>query len=108
MILISQNDLNIAKKLQESISQKMKLYGLWVFGSRARGDNKEDSDMDVLVEIEELSPRIQKTLSRLSWEIGFDNDIVISIIPVSRGELENGPMKISPLIRAVLKEGIVI
>ena len=106
--MISQKDINVARKLHESISQKMKLCGLWVFGSRARGDNKEDSDMDVLVEIEEVSPRIQKTLSRLSWEIGFDNDIVISIIPVSREELENGPMKVSPLIRAVLKEGIAI
>lgn len=106
--MISQKDLDVVRKLHASISRKMELYGLWVFGSRARGDNKKDSDLDVLVEIEELSPRIQKTLSRLSWEIGFDNDIVISIIPVSREELENGPMKASPLIRAVLKEGIAI
>ena len=91
-ILISEKDLYVARKLRERISQKMKIYGLWVFGSRVRGDNEEDSDLDVLVEIEELSPGIQKTLSRISWEIGFDNDIVISAIPVSRKELENGPM----------------
>jgi hypothetical protein len=42
----------------------------------------------------------------IAWEVGFENDIVISTVTFSREEFENGPCSASPLVRNILKEGV--
>jgi predicted nucleotidyltransferase len=43
---MTQKDYEIAMQLRERISSMTEISDIRVFGSRARGDNDEDSDMD--------------------------------------------------------------
>lgn len=61
-----------------------------LYGSRARGDHREDSDYDVLVVLE--GPfhwwKEVKRLGEISWAITYDLGAVPSLKPVSPDDLE--------------------
>jgi len=71
------------------------LYGarlkqILLYGSRARGDHREDSDYDVLVVLEpplDFWPE-QKKLSRLSADLAWEIDADIYLRPVTAAEIE--------------------
>jgi DNA polymerase sigma len=103
------NDRNIANKLKQLLQQRVKLHQVILFGSRARGDAEPDSDMDVLVVLDE--PRTQEAgeaVSNCAWEVGFDSGVVVVPIVVSRSDWENGPERASLLAIAVREEGVPI
>jgi predicted nucleotidyltransferase len=75
-----------------------------LYGSYARGEAKEGSDIDVLVIVPNLDARIDALISEIAWEIGFEAGVVLSVIPVSQDELLS--LKASPFLKTVLKEGI--
>lgn len=53
-------DYEIAKELKRKISEVVNLLDFRVFGSRARGDAGEYSDMDVFIEVEYLDKELEK------------------------------------------------
>ena len=52
---MKERDVEIARQLKERLSEVASLIDFRVFGSRARGDDDEDSDMDVFIEVESLN-----------------------------------------------------
>ncbi len=68
----------IAKKLKESVSEVVRVIDFRVFGSRARGEIDEYSDMDVFIEIESLDKEMKHKIRDIIWEVGFERSIYIS------------------------------
>jgi predicted nucleotidyltransferase len=79
---------------------------VWAFGSRARGDATWESDLDVCVVVDQLTSEDRYTLWTIAWEIGFEQDMLISAVPFSKDEFEHGPCSESPLVLNILREGI--
>jgi predicted nucleotidyltransferase len=52
-----------------------------VFGSRARGDAKEDSDIDVLVVIDAFHPDERGAVFEAAYDAGVDDDDYVSVSP---------------------------
>lgn len=77
-----------------------------VFGSRARGDATAGSDMDVFLVVDHIDTDLREKISELAWEIGFENDMVLSTFVVAVQQLENGALGASPIIRQIEKEGV--
>jgi predicted nucleotidyltransferase len=102
------NELSACNSIKERLSRTVSLIELSVFGSRARGDNAADSDMDLFIEVELVTSQIRRLIHDVTWEIGFDHDIVISPVIFSRQEVEDDPFKYSPFLRIVREEGIKI
>lgn len=102
-------DLRIARELKEQIAASVPLVDFKVFGSRARGDADEDSDMDVFIEVEELDRAIKEKISDITWEVGINNDcMVICTLVYSRYDLEKSPHRVSPIVKVIMEEGIRI
>jgi UTP:GlnB (protein PII) uridylyltransferase len=80
-------------------------YQTIVFGSRARGDAQPDSDLDILVLVEYLTPAIRKSISDCAWEVGFDVDILLQTVVMTREQAEHGPEQSSLLMLAINEEG---
>ncbi len=96
--------------LQQFAEAMKSLYGnrlsrVLLYGSRARGDASEASDIDVLVVLTSGADfwvefkRISPVASRISLE----NDVVISAIPVDTDEFRAGR---TPLLTNVQREAV--
>jgi len=77
-----------------------------VFGSRARGDATAGSDLDVLLVVDHIDGDLRERISELAWEVGFENDVVLSTLVVTVEQLERGPMGVSPIVQQIEKEGV--
>jgi predicted nucleotidyltransferase len=84
------------------------LLDLRVFGSRARGDSEQYSDMDVFVLVETVNKELKQTIRDIIWEVGFENFLVISPLIFTKNEIENTPLRSSQIIRNITEEGISI
>jgi uncharacterized protein len=105
---MKKSDLSIALELKERLSALVQVVDFRVFGSRARGDADEYSDMDVFVEVEHLNRSLKERLLDIAWEVGFENFMVISPLIYTRDEIENSPHRSSPIIKVITQEGVPI
>lgn len=105
---MNERDKKIARILKKRLSDEVQLLDLKVFGSCARGDADEYSDMDVFVEVESISRKIRDKINDIAWEVGYENFIVISPIIFTRDEIKNSPLRSSPIVKSILEEGIGI
>lgn len=101
-------DRKIAKELKNKLSKVVDLLDFRVFGSRARGDADEYSDMDVFIEVESLDKVLRQKIEHIAWEIGFKYLIHISTLVFTRYELEDSPLKASPIVKNIHEEGIIL
>jgi predicted nucleotidyltransferase len=101
-------DIEIAKKVKQSLVEKIPLYEVRLFGSRARGEASADSDLDLYLETGPLSREQRRMISDLVWGIGFENDVVISPLVIPQSEARNGAFSVSMLYQVIKNEGISI
>lgn len=106
--MMSQEDRKILNKFTSLVRERFSDAKVWVFGSRARGDATWDSDFDVFVVLSKVDQKIERWIRDIAWEVGFENDRVITTILLDREQFEHGPMSESTLVDNVLREGISI
>jgi len=105
---MTKKDMEIAKELKEKLSKVVDLVDFRVFGSRARGDQDEYSDLDIFIEVENLDKKIKEKIRDITWETGFENSAFISSLIFTRYEIEDSPLRSSPIIKNINEEGIKI
>ncbi|KAF0118100.1 MAG: DNA polymerase beta domain-containing protein region [bacterium] len=103
-----ENDKRIAEELKKRLSEVVQIVDVKVFGSRARGDADEFSDLDIFLEVESLDRRLKELIFDTVWEVGFENHLVISPLIFTRDEIENTPLRSSPIVKNIAEEGIGI
>ncbi len=88
------------------------LYGdrlaqLVLYGSQARGDTHDESDVDVLVVLEgPVEPgREIRRMSRVRTQIGLEHERAISLLPVSTADYRN---QASVWLRNAQQEGVTL
>jgi predicted nucleotidyltransferase len=101
-------DYEIARQLKERLSNVVQLIDFRVFGSRARGDEDEYSDMDVFIEVETLDKPLKKKIRDIIWKVGFENSVYISPLIFTRYEIEESPLRASPIVKNVTEEGVKV
>ena len=101
-------DYSLAWQLKERIERIAPLVDFRVFGSRARGDADEYSDLDIFLEFEEVDRDLEERVSDIAWELGLENHLVISPLIFSRHEVEESPLRISPIVKAIRAEGVPV
>ena len=79
-----------------------------LFGSKARSDGHPESDVDLLVILENPTKEQTDMVHDLAFDILFDRGIDLSAITFSREEAMRKQELGTPLMRNVAEEGIVI
>jgi predicted nucleotidyltransferase len=62
-----------------------RLVALKLFGSRARGEGRDDSDIDVLVEVRGVTAEERGAIIDLAHDLGLEADLVISPLVLRPG-----------------------
>ena len=103
---MEKKDYLIARDLKRKLSEVVKVVNLIVFGSRARGDHDEYSDMDVSIEVESVDKGLKEEIADIAWEVGFENFMVISPLVFTTDEIENSPLRSSPILKSITEGGV--
>ena len=105
---MKERDREIALELKRRLSDKVTLLDLRVFGSRARGDSDDYSDMDLYVLVENMDKDLEQRIRDIIWEVGFENFTVISPLLFTKDEIENTPLRSSQIVRNINEDGVRI
>lgn len=81
-----------------------------IYGSRARGAGREDSDLDLVALVDEKTPEIENALDELSYGVMWDYDFkpIISLKVFSEERFRAASAKGLSFYRHVENEGISI
>lgn len=105
---MQEKDFKILEKFKSLVVQRARVHEIRVFGSRARGDATEYSDLDVLVVVDHLDHALEKYISECAWEAGFPEDIIVMPIVISISTLKNSPIRESVFIKNIYREGVAV
>jgi predicted nucleotidyltransferase len=96
-------DKSIARRIRESIKVIDSKAQVIIFGSRARGDSKIESDWDLLILIENLvTTIIERSFRNSLFDLEIDTGEVFSTFIYQRKEWET-MHKVTPLYRNIKK-----
>jgi predicted nucleotidyltransferase len=106
MVTTQQPDLDrwvrqFRERLERALGASIQLV---LFGSYARGEATEGSDVDLLVIVPTLNKKALDTILEIAWEVGFEAGTVFSVIPVAEEELKS--LAESPFLQTVQREGV--
>ena len=99
----------ILKRIKTGILNKDPNAEVYLYGSRARGDNRIDSDWDILVisSKDKITFDYESDLRDPIFDIELESGEIISLLVYAKSDWIN-KMAISPLFYNVKKEGIKI
>lgn len=109
-------DVKLTEKLiktlhaaQRSISKEFNIDRIVLFGSVARGQFDEESDVDILIVLEESpSHRIRNRISTIILDINLEYDTNLCGLVVDKKSWDNGPLSVLPIHNEVERDGILI
>ena len=105
---LTKNEKNVVSYFKEQLADRYPLRDVRIFGSKIRGDDTSQSDIDVMIELTEVTPDIESEIYDLAYDINLKNDCFISVVIFSKDEIEEGPMSESPIYKVIMKEGVSI
>jgi len=106
--MLTQNDKNIAQEFKNRIGQIMPIIDFKIFGSCARGEASDESDLDVYIEVEKITLNERQKIREIAFDVGFEMDRIISTFVVTKEQLEKGAAGANPIIFRIDEEGIKI
>ena len=107
-LALKKNEETAIRTLKEVLSERFNVIDLRVFGSKARGEDTPESDIDVFIELDDTDPDIESQIGDIVFRINLKYDTFITTTIFRRKEIEEGPMSESPIYKTILKEGVYI
>jgi predicted nucleotidyltransferase len=92
----------LIEKLKETYGEN--LVKVILYGSKARGDQTEDSDIDIMIILQDFKNKVEeiKKVSAIVSSINFIYEVFISPVILRKNDYETGNLL---LVRNVIKEG---
>lgn len=82
----------------------------WIrlFGSKVSDRDTPASDIDLFIAVSKKTPEIEDTIMNIAFEIDLKHDVYISPRIVPESVLKNPVWKITPFIKSVKREGVLV
>ncbi len=104
--MMSEQDRRILDQFTSLVREHFPDARIWAFGSRARGNATWESDFDICIVLNQVDKKTDRLIRDIAWEVGFENERVITTVVFDFDQFENGPMSESTLVANVLQEGV--
>jgi predicted nucleotidyltransferase len=99
-------DIKIAKEFKKKVLKAYPEAEIYFFGSRVNKTHRDDSDYDLLVLLEDVTPSRRKAIYDIAWETGYKYDVLIAPVLSRRDNFY--PSTASPFLNNVKKYGMVL
>ena len=93
----------IINQFKLSVEDKYNVITMKLFGSIARGDNTENSDIDIMVKLPIVNRKIEEDLYNIAYELELEYDCLIDVIVLPDNIGNN-----IPIYANIEKEGVLI
>jgi len=104
--MMSDQDRSIFDQFTSRVRERFQEARIWAFGSRALGNATWESDFDICIVLNQVNQETDRWIRDIAWEVGFENELVITTVVFDFDQFENGPMSESTLVANVLQEGV--
>jgi len=106
--LLAPGDAAAVSDFAERVRARLgeRLVGLRLFGSKARGDAREDSDIDIAVIVSGDRLAAEDTAIDVAFEVNLAHDVYISPRVILADVLEHPVWRITPFVQALQREGV--
>jgi uncharacterized protein len=104
----SDKDREIIQKIRTAVKKTLPDSTVILFGSRARGNAAVDSDWDVLVLTEAVSPEIEERVFSALFDVELDENIIVNPLVLPRDEWNIKRYRNHPIHDTVEAEGILV
>jgi predicted nucleotidyltransferase len=109
---MNEKDRELIVELKKRISLDVKghLRQIIVFGSRARGEAIDGSDIDVIALVDEKTSEIEKKLEDVAYQVMWDHDFkpIISLKVFAESQFNNSIKKGFSFYKHVQDEGVFV
>jgi predicted nucleotidyltransferase len=105
---LTRKEQSALRRFREAVEKALgaTLVEMKLFGSKARGDARKDSDLDVLVVASSADWRLRDTVTDIATDILLDENVCISPKVISTKHYQYLQATGSPFIRNVGQEGV--
>lgn len=86
----SKIDFSPIQSLIDKIKENLQPNSIWLFGSRAKGTNREDSDWDLLVVVPDDSSQKSLDDPYLGWNLRRETNVPADVLVCSQSDFEDG------------------
>jgi predicted nucleotidyltransferase len=108
-IQLTPSQQNALSELQHRLPSSLGIQSISLYGSVARGEADDESDIDLLIVTEHALKRpMRHQITDIICEINLQYDTNFSSLVVDRNAWENGVFTILPLKEEILREGIAL
>jgi len=107
-ISIKDNEKKAVLEASAMLREAFPVKEVVLFGSKARGDDDEESDIDLLVLTSQpVSWDERKAINNALYEIQLRHDVVISTLITTVKEWNEGTFSVLPIHEEILDQGVV-
>ena len=100
-------DTNPLRVLLARIEETYHPLQVWLFGSRARGDNRPDSDWDLFVIVPDDTPE-ERLDPVIAWRLQRGAGVYADVIPCRACEFHEASDTVNTLSYVITQEGVLL
>jgi len=93
-----------SRTLKSKLGEHLKR--LILYGSRARGDPRPDSDYDCLAVVDAVSPELREAIYEIGGDFLYEHGALFSVIPVTEERFRR--QTVHPLFVNVRRDGVTL
>ena len=107
--VLSLAEINGVHELELEIKKSFKVKRVSLFGSVARAEADDESDLDVLIILsDKVTHRIRNTISDMAFEVNLKHGTNISLMIFDEEVWSSDMMKITPFYSEVVRDGVSV
>ena len=101
------NEREAIREATKMLKEKFPVNEIILFGSKARGDSDEASDIDLfLVTKHSIHWKERQAIIHALFDLGMKYDVIFSILDTPEVNLSKGLFSVFPIYDEIMKEGV--